>query len=194
MVAQAPSGALYTASGGLPPRWSGEDFSAQIQGLIPVLRRMCQALAHSKDEGEDLLQNALVKAYLHRRSYQGRGPLSGWLYGIIRHEHEDQVRRVVRRRALLDQEQRRHGVPLEELSPEPGLTPEEGVNQAEHQRHLRACVERLPETYREVVALCALEELPYEEVAERLGLPVGTVKSRHARGVMRLREVLQSRL
>lgn len=194
VVAQAPSGALYAASGGLPPRWSGEDFTAQVQGLIPVLRRLCQAFTRDADEGEDLLQNALLKAYTHQRSYQGRGPLSGWLYSIIRHEHEEQVRQIARRRALLDLEQKRHGMLLEELNPEPGMTPEEGVGRAERRRQIREGIERLPEPYREVVGLCDLEELPYEEVAARLGLPVGTVKSRHARGVMQLKELLQRRL
>lgn len=190
VVAHIPNGAVFQASGGPPSLWNREQFSIQLQRLIPTLRRLCQSLARDRNEAEDLLQNALIKAYIHRTSFQGRCPLAGWLYGIVRHEHDEYTRQHARRRALLSGEERRYGAALAGWQPMPGETPEEGLNQAEHRAKLRACVERLPDAYRTVVALCDLDELPYEQVAERLDLPLGTVKSRHARGLSRLKEVL----
>jgi RNA polymerase sigma-70 factor (ECF subfamily) len=191
MVAQAPGLFLLQTSGGLPPAlWSKEQFAAQIRGLIPTLRGLCLSLTHNRNEAEDLLQTSLMKAFVHRKSFQGRSPLAGWLYGIMRHEFEEQVRQRARRRALLSCElEREGGAWIGETTP--GRSPEEQVDQAEYRARLRACIERLPELYREVVMLCDLEEHSHEQVAARLALPLGTVKSRHARGLARLREALQ---
>lgn len=58
---------------------------------------------------------------------------------------------------------------------------------------LLGCLAELPDDFRAAVVLCDVEELGYEEAAALLGVPIGTVKSRHARGRARLREVYERR-
>lgn len=64
--------------------------------------------------------------------------------------------------------------------------------QGEHAGILMQCLQKLPEDFRAVVVLCDIEELGYDRAAEILGIPKGTVKSRHARGRARLREVFEA--
>lgn len=186
--AAAPSG---PEAGGAPPAaWDREQFAHQVRALRPTLQRLCAALTRDPSEADDLLQNALVKAFQHRRSFQGRSPLAGWLYGIIRHEHDELRRLHARRRALVTAEQARFGEALGGLTPQTESSPEDRLCSAEDAGRVRVCLESLPEVFRAVVVFCDIEGLSYEQVAEILGLPVGTVKSRHARGRARLREAL----
>src|SRR5262245_24172816 len=82
--------------------WTRADFQRSIAPHLPRLYRLSLTLARNPTEAEDLLQNALVKAYLHRGSFEGRGSLLSWLYGIVRHEHVEIIRTARRRRSLLE--------------------------------------------------------------------------------------------
>ena len=167
------------------------EFEVAVTPLIPRLFRMCVALTGVKDQAEDLLQASLLKAYLRRQSFEGRGSLGAWLAGIIRHEHEEIVRKTARRRSLLDRAMQEVYNVFDKLSGSPAPDPESWVCSSEQARMLLACVHELPEPYRTIIWLCDIEELSYEEVAEMVHIPVGTVKSRHARGRQRLRRSLE---
>lgn len=191
VVAQLVPGASGPVAAGAPP-WAleRESFTRRVQSLEPTLRRICTALTRDPTEAEDLLQNAMLKAYLHRGSFQGRSPLVGWLYGIIRHEHDEAARSKARRWALLSAEQARFGEALGACGPASGHTPEDRLCLAEDAGRVRTLLGELPEEFRTVVVLCDLEGLTHEQAAGRLKVPVGTIKSRHARGRARLREAL----
>jgi len=172
--------------------WSREEFSRAVRPLFPALLRLCRTLADTPESGEDLFQNALVKAYQHRDSYRAEAPLLGWLYGIVRNEHMDMVRHTARRRSLVRDALERFGTLFEDWfgdanGPSPNPNPERSLELLRDTESVLACVRALPEPYRTVVWLCDIEELSYQEVSEALSLPIGTVKSRHARGHARLR-------
>ena len=171
-------------------------FEAEVQPLLPRLHRLCLTLCRDKQEAEDLLQDALVRAYVHRESYEQRGSLFGWLCGIVRNQFIETRRAAARRRSLLDSV-------LEGASSVLGSLftggveqrdPEARVCSSEEAELMLRCLHALPEKFRLVVLLCDVEELGYEEVSAALGIPVGTVKSRHFRGRAQLGAAFKAQL
>jgi RNA polymerase sigma-70 factor, ECF subfamily len=170
-----------------------EQFSRRVGPHLPQMLRYCMALAGARDTAEDLLQNALVRAYTHRDSYRGEGSMAGWLCTIARNEHLEHVRTAARRRGLVRSAIERFGDMFEDwFAGTPGSSaPDRDVEIHEDNDALLRALHALPESFRSVVWLCDVEDLSYAEVSATLALPIGTVKSRHARGRARLREVLE---
>jgi RNA polymerase sigma-70 factor (ECF subfamily) len=171
-------------------------FEAEVETLMPRLHRFCLTLCRDREEAEDLLQDSLVRAYLHRDSYQGHGSFFGWLCGIVRNQFIEGRRSAARRRSLLDSVLEGASSVLGSLftggveQPDP----ESRACQSEQSAMLLRALHALPEKYRLVVLLCDVEELGYEEVASILGVPMGTVKSRHSRGRAQLGTAFQAEL
>lgn len=172
--------------------WTREAFGRDVAPHMPGLFRLCLTLSDSTGEAEDLLQNALTKAYQHRHSFRGESSLLGWLYGIARHEHAEHVRSRARRRGLVRQALDKFGEIFEEWSQPDEPSPESWLLTGEDSARLLAAVRSISEPYRAVVWMCDIEEMSYDDVARTLNVPVGTVKSRHARGRAQLKTSLDS--
>lgn len=159
-------------------------FEAEVEPLLPRLHRLCMALCRDQGEAEDLLQDGLVRAYLHRASYQGRGSFFGWILGIIRNQFVESRRAAARRRSLLETviEGATSVLGCFFMGGTEPLDPESQACRSQEAALMLRCLHELPEKFRLVVLLCDIEELSHEEVASILGIPVGTVKSRHSRG------------
>ena len=172
-----------------PSEWTRAEFTTRVRPHIPKLYRLCLMLSRDAAEAEDLLQNVLVKAFIHRGSFAERGSLASWLYGIVRHEHLEIARTMKRRRSLLESALYRFGDLLDGLTDgaDARQTPERALIVQEEVGLLLHCLRQIKEPYRTVVHLCDVEDLGYDEVATILGVPVGTVKSRHARGRSKVR-------
>jgi len=166
-------------------------FQATVRPCLPRLYRFCVAMTGSADRADDLFQNAMVKAFLHSADFSGKSDLAGWLCGIARNEHLEARRTEGRRSGLLD---RVIAAWADVFGAGPGVAsagpgPEASAILGEESDLVVRCLARLPEEFRAVVVLCDLEDLGYAAAAEALGIPVGTVKSRHARGRTKLRAV-----
>ena len=154
-----------------------QDDSRQLQACLPGLRRYARALAGAL-HADDLVQDTVERAW--RKLDQRGGEMRPWLFSIMHNLHVDQLRRP--------------GLALQELDddallPAPERTPGQSIAIGE----MDAALARLPLGQREVILLVALEQMPYEQVAATLGIPVGTVMSRLSRGRERLRELLDGR-
>lgn len=171
-------------------------FEAEVQPLLPRLHRLCVTLCRDKQEAEDLLQDALVLAYIHRDSYRQKGSFFGWLCGIVRNQFIESRRGRARRRSLLDSVLEGAASVLGTLftGGAEQKDAETRLCQSEEAELLLRCLHALPEKFRLVVLLCDVEELGYDEVAEILGVPMGTVKSRHSRGRTQLAAAFKARL
>ena len=169
-------------------------FEADVERLLPRLHRLCLTLCRDRQEAEDLLQDSLVRAYLHRDGYQRRGSFFGWLCGITRNQFLESRRSLARRRSLLDSVLEGATSVLGSLftGGAEQQDPESQVCHSEEAELLMRSLHTLPEKFRLVVLLCDVEELGYEEVSEVLGIPVGTVKSRHCRGRAQLGQCFRS--
>jgi RNA polymerase sigma-70 factor, ECF subfamily len=191
ITSMSPSPSAPAPSSQVRPSFVGDraTFGALVGPLLPQLYRLCLTLCRDNDEADDLLQNSLVKAYTNADSYAGRGDLLGWICGIVRNEHLEIRRTLFRRWSLLDTVLDGCAAVLGSMftggSEEP--SPEERAIVSQQCASLLECLRAIPMDYRMVVLLCDVEELGYERAAEILGVPIGTVKSRHARGRAKLR-------
>lgn len=143
------------------------------------------------ETARDLAQETFVRAYTKLGSFQGGSAFGTWLYAIAL----NQVRGEMRKRSA----QKRHdplsldamreaagGADVDPADPAAGAA--ERVSTSEQCRRLLAEVDRLDPEHREVVVLRELQDLSYEEIAEIVGVPVGTVRSRLFRARAELRE------
>ncbi|HRI71284.1 MAG TPA: RNA polymerase sigma factor [Polyangium sp.] len=168
------------------------EFESVVRPALPRLFRFCLSLTGRQDQADDLFQNALVKAYVNAASYEGRSDVGVWLCGIAWHEHLELRRTEARRKGLFTQF-------VDACSSALGFgadradttTPESLLAEGQNHDILLRCLQTLPEEFRAVVVLCDIEEIGYERASEILGIPKGTVKSRHARGRVRLREAYE---
>jgi RNA polymerase sigma-70 factor (ECF subfamily) len=134
------------------------------------------------EDAEDVAQEALVQIYQSIGSFQGRSSLSTWVYRVTmnvclehRRKHSPEV------------------VPIEDVSELPSgeCGPEKGAIRTEVRREVESAIAALSEVHRDVVIMHELEQLTYQECAEVLGCPVGTVKSRLSNAFSKLRELLK---
>src|SRR5690349_24476272 len=139
------------------------------------------------DEAEDLAQDIFLKIFKSLDTFDRRANFQTWMISISRNLCIDHYRSVRKERQTIARD-----VDSNDLQP---ATPERGpYAQAEHQdlrAQLRTALEALPLTLRTAVVLRDLQELSYQEIADRLGLPEGTVKSRINRGRIELAHQLK---
>ena len=137
---------------------------------------------------DDVVSETFVTAFRTRarydRAYDDARP---WLLGIatniLRHHHRSEGRRLTRLRAVAHPP---------ELESDPAENVASAIDNASEIERVSRALARLDDRYREVLLLAASADLTYEEIARSLGVPVGTVRSRLARGRHRLRELLDS--
>jgi len=139
------------------------------------------------DEAEDLTQDIFLKIFKALKTFDRRANFQTWIISISRNLCIDHYRSVRKERQTIARD-----VDSNDLQP---ATSDRGpYAQAEHQdlrAQLRQALETLPITLRTAVVLRDLQELSYQEIAERLGLPEGTVKSRINRGRIELAHQLR---
>jgi RNA polymerase sigma-70 factor, ECF subfamily len=146
------------------------------------------------DLAEDVFQNTFVQVYLKIKQYELGRAARPWLYAIATNQAIDALRRRARRAAdrpaetVSAPDEDGEARPLFELLPAPGEAPPEAVGRSEERERVRAAVARLPELLRRAVLLVYFQGLKYQEAAEILDIPVGTVKSRLHAALMKLAE------
>ena len=155
-----------------------EEIKAEMVTLVPRLRRFAYALAGSKEEGDDLVQAACVKALSRLDQYQPGSRLDSWMFRIIQTTRLDRLRTTARRDTQTDTEV------LERVS-DGGSSARLAEDRLTLAR-VRSEMAALPEDQRTVLALVAIEGCSYKDAAEVLDIPVGTVMSRLARARSRL--------
>lgn len=145
---------------------------------IPRLRRYARALTGERSAADDLVQDTLERAWRRLSQWRG-GEMRPWLFSIMHNLHVDQMRRPKPVTAV--------------AAPEDGDPPPSGVAPADtlEIRDIATALTRLPVEQREILLLVALEGMTYDEVAQTLGLPVGTVMSRLSRGREKLRLLME---
>ncbi len=148
-----------------------------------TLFRYLLTLVPDQQVAEELLQDTLVAAWRSAGSFQGRSSVRTWLFGIARRQAHNTLRQ---RLPSLADESELGG--LAAADPEP----EDAVLIDARREALAAHIERLAPLHREVLALIFFHELSYEEAAQVLEVPVGTVKSRLSNAKRALRGLLQA--
>jgi RNA polymerase sigma factor (sigma-70 family) len=155
------------------------DFCRKIEAEIPRLRRYARALTRDAVAADDLVQDCLVRGLAKQHLWKDGTDLRAWLFTILHNQYVNQVRRAVREGAA---------VAISETEPSLARGPDQGRRL--ELRDLDRGLARLPEEQRTVILLVGLEGMRYEAVAEIIGVPVGTVRSRLSRGREALRRLM----
>jgi RNA polymerase sigma-70 factor (ECF subfamily) len=153
-------------------------FLDEVEAQIPDLRRYAHALLRDAEAGDDLVQDCLERAVARQGQKRPDGSLRAWLFRILINRHRDLVRRAPRPG---------HLVAVDDLSFEPSLP----ASQDQHLalRETEAAIARLPEDQKRALLLVALQGASFDEAAEALDIPKGTLMSRLARARASLRDM-----
>lgn len=167
-------------------------FEQGVLEVLPELLGVARRLARNREDAEDLVAEAITKAWLHRATLRERERFTGWIVRILTN-------------LFLSQHRSEAGHPHESLDPEydfslferlhqPFLlwwsTPEQEFLDRLLREDLSRAIAALPEWFRIVVVLADVQGYSYAEIAESLALPVGTIRSRLARGRALLQKAL----
>lgn len=147
----------------------------------------------STADAEDLTQEVFIKAYLAVKRFRGQCSFQTWLFQIASNVCVDRFRRVKRERVAysLDEPVDTEDGEVEREIPDWSGDPEGIAESRELQAQVRKAMMTLSDKLRAVIVLHDLEDVPYEEIAEILHIPVGTVKSRLFNARMELRKKLR---
>lgn len=162
-----------------------EEFASLALTYLEDLTAFARRLSRNAADADDLVQGAFERAFRSWRDLRHPRACRAWLFQIARNLHSNRRRLVSSRPEL-------HLVEAEEsLLPELVVRPETVERLAG--RDLEAALERLPDEQRDAVLLCDLWGFEYEEIASITGWPLGTVRSRIARGRAKLGGLLAAK-
>jgi len=169
----------------------GKAFEQLMRRYNQALFRTARAILRDDAEAEDALQEAYLQAYRTLGAFRGEAKLSTWLARVVANEALQRLRKGARRAAIVPIQA---GMASEELEQLPDSRmdqqPEAGAERAQVRKLLERRIDALPDAYRPVFVLRAVEELSVEETAKVLGIPEATVRSRFFRAKSLLREAL----
>jgi RNA polymerase sigma-70 factor (ECF subfamily) len=157
------------------------DIANSIEALIPRLRRYARALTRNEVAADDLVQDCLVRALAKQHLWQEGTDLRAWLFTMLHNLYVNEVRLAVRQGELANANR---SEAHRSLSRAPAQ---------EHSLDLRdldRALAQLPDEQRTVILMVGLEGMSYEAVADIIGIPVGTVRSRLSRGREALRRLM----
>ena len=147
------------------------DFAQNLLGMQSELHRFALKLTADREEADDLLQETSLKALDNEDKYTPDTNFKGWMYTIMRNIFINNYRKTVRDQTFVD-----HTDNLFHLS----LPQDSGFDSTEGNydlKEIRRIVNALPKEYRVPFSMY-VSGFKYREIAERLGLPIGTIKSR----------------
>lgn len=136
-------------------------------------------MSWDRARAEELLQDVFMNLWRTASRFEARSAVSTYLYTMARNAYLNDARKSRHRKEA-------------EKAPDRAAAPEDEVDpdRAEQAAKVKAALEELPEDEREAVVLAHYQGMPYQQIAEVQGVPIGTVKSRVHRGLQRLKEKL----
>lgn len=172
-------------------------FQEEVMRLLPDLLAGARSMTSSAADAEDLVAESVARAWEKLEDLKDRDRFRGWLFCIMKNHFLSRARRRSARPTkvpLEEEEETEPAFSLFDRLHQPFLlwwgNPEQEFLNNLLKEDLEQAVESLPEPYRTVVTLADVRGFRYAEIAEALDVPVGTVRSRLARGRSRLQEAL----
>ena len=164
-----------------------ESFEMLAMPMFASLYNFAHWLTHNREEAEDLVQETYLKALKGFVSFQQGTNFRAWMYRILRNTFLTSRSGLrIKMTVPLDRE--------EDAIARPADTPEAVLLARADQQMVQSAIESLPVHFREVILLCDVEEMSYQEIAEIVGIPIGTVMSRLSRARKSMRELLAEAL
>jgi RNA polymerase sigma-70 factor (ECF subfamily) len=170
---------------------AGEDraFTDEALSYIDALYGTALRLTRKPQDAEDLVQDTYLKAFRASKQFERGTNLKAWLFTILHNTFRNIRRHDGRNPVEVDSET------VEQAADTAGddRTPEKLLTRATLNGDLQAALDSLPETFRQAVWLRDVEEFSYAEIAQIMGVPIGTVMSRISRGRKMLHDLLSRR-
>ncbi len=152
-------------------------------------------MTKSREEAEDVVQDALLRAYMALPRFRGDSRMDTWLHAIVRNVALVHLRS---RKGRIELSLEPFGMEGEDISvfehPDPGENPEEHCGRTEREKMLRSSMKDMTSAGRVALQMCVLEELPYREAASELNVSLGTLKSRVFHGKRMLKRAVCRRM
>jgi RNA polymerase sigma-70 factor (ECF subfamily) len=167
-------------------------FTVLMRRYNQRLFRTARSILHNDAEAEDAVQDAYLKAYCSIGQFRGDAKMSTWLTRIVVNAALGRVRKTNRRAQVshLHGDHEDHPETEAEMQASPAESPESGAMRAQARALLESSIDALPDPFRAVFVLRAVEEMSNEEVAQCLDIPEATVRSRFFRARNQLRSAL----
>ncbi|HKX33606.1 MAG TPA: sigma-70 family RNA polymerase sigma factor [Blastocatellia bacterium] len=156
------------------------DFEAAAMPQMDDLYRTARRILGSQTEAEDVVQETYLQAWKSFHRFEPGTNIRAWMFKIMFHVIDHHRRKAFRLVTLREDEEFR----LDQLTYEPSIP------QEIRDEDMLAALDLVPEHYRAVILLVDVQEFSYKEVADALGVPIGTVMSRLNRGRKMLRTAL----
>jgi RNA polymerase sigma-70 factor (ECF subfamily) len=172
------------------PTLNTATFEELAMPLFEQLYNFAHWLAQNREEAEDLVQETYVKALRGYSSYQPGTNFRAWMYRILRNTFLTSRTGMKAKMTVPLESEEDGGAPVVADT----QTPEAILIDRSNQALLHSALEELPVHSREVLLLCEVEEMSYQEIAEALEIPLGTVMSRLSRARAALRTLVKQKL
>ncbi len=160
-------------------RGRSDAFGTLVERYDRAVYHLAYRTLRDREEARDATQEAFFKAYRSLRTFRPEGKFSTWIFAIAYHACCD---RLARRKRYSNEE-------LPERA-DPAAGPESEAIASDEAQRLRRAIASLPEKYRAVITLYHLQGRQYEEIAQVLSVPMGTVKTHLFRAKEQLRRIL----
>ena len=155
------------------------EFRDQLVAIIPELRVFARGLCTGRSIADDMVQDALTRAWSARKSYESGSNFRAWMFMILRNQYYTTIRKLSRM------------VPWDPEAAERILIEPAAQDWQIEVSDVTAALQKITPEQREVLLLVGANGLTYEEAAEIAGCAVGTIKSRLARGRAALKAVIE---
>src|SRR5438874_2384097 len=192
----APAGdAVLSPDTAAPEQVSDQEFEALLIDMLEPAYRLAFRLTGDKQGAEDLVQEAALRAFRFRHTFQRGTSFKAWFYRILVNHFYTGTRRKRSTMTSLGDLSDAHEIFLYARSADAGLLradadPSAGVVSRMAEDDVARALATLPDEFRTVATLYFMDDLSYQEIADILGVPIGTVRSRLHRG----RHMLQKQL
>jgi RNA polymerase sigma-70 factor, ECF subfamily len=170
-------------------RAQSESFEELAMPLFDQLYNFAHWLAQDRDQAEDLVQETYTKALRSFSSFQPGTNFRAWMYRILRNTFFSS-RAGMKVTVPLDTDENSPAM----VKAADSVTPETILIERSNQDLVRQALDELPLHFREILLLCEVEEMSYQEMADTLSVPIGTVMSRLSRARAALRDVVRKKL
>lgn len=172
-------------------------FNQEMAPHMDMMYNYALYLTGDREEANDLLQETFLKAFRFIEKFESGTNAKAWLYRIMRNTYINEYRRVKRTPDLVEYDEQISAYQMLPREDEQRFIGSQKPFEDIFDDDIATAIAELPEKFKSVIVLRDVQELPYEEVAEALEIPIGTVRSRlhRARGILfeRLRGYATSR-
>jgi RNA polymerase sigma-70 factor (ECF subfamily) len=171
-----------------------QELTCLISGSLPYLHRTALRWMGNVADAEDVVQDALLSAYLHVEQFRGEARMSSWVTSIVINSARMRLRRRSRQTSAPFDGQEPDAHPFVEILSDSRPNPEEECRRAERAELLARSFRMLSPILRRTFQLRDVDGLSIRETSHLLGIPEGTVKARVARARAKLKQLLQKSL